>query len=365
MLTPTAIFNRLSGLSAGRHGWIGVEIGPNSATLVQVERAGADWRLAARWCVADDAGDVAADALTDAATDPGTWIASRRDELRRARGLMRGKNTAVCLAGPATMLRNMQIPDGSSDDRADMIRQELTTDDDTEATGFEVDSWPIDETGAAGRQLELVTVAVRGDLADRVATGLFRAGYHPRVLDVAPYAMARAVRLCDPFGDEPTIGLKIDADSALFVLMQNGRPGFCRILRGCGLRSIAEPLVAKLGLSIGECEQVLRRHGIPAEAVAGTPSADSFFRLFSVPLQKLVDEVKRTCSFIHQGNSEQAPARIWLFGDGAAVRNLPQYLSAKCGIATVGWSPAFPAAGEVDDVRYGVAAGLSALAWEV
>jgi Tfp pilus assembly PilM family ATPase len=357
----TEMLRGLPGISRRRHGWIGIEIGPNSAKFVQLERVGAERRLAARWILTDDADDTEA----DAPTDPGAWVAAHRDELRGARGLMRGKNTAVCLAGPEAMLRNMRIPDGTDEDRAHMIRQELTTDDDSDPSAFEVDSWPIDEAPAAGRQLELVTCAVRGDLSDRVAEGLFRAGYHPRVLDVAPYAMARAVLLCDPFGDEPTIGLKIDADSALFVLIRDGRPGFCRVLRGCGFRSIAEPLVANLGLSGGECEQVLLRHGIPTEAVTGNVSTDSFFRLFSIPLQKLVDEVQRTCAFIHQGRPERPPERIWLFGDGAAVRNLPAYFAAKCGIATVGWSPAFPAAGEVDDVRYGVAAGLSALAWEV
>jgi Tfp pilus assembly PilM family ATPase len=340
-----------------------------------LERAGVDWRIAARWELADGLAEPSATApeadgetmrLAQASSgDPGAWIAARRAEFRRARGLMRGKSSAICLTGPSIVLRNLQIPEGSDEERAHMIRQELAGDDEGEASAYEAASWSLDESPAAGRQLDLVTVAVRGELADRVAEGLFRCGYHPRALDVAPYAMARAVRLCDPFGDEPTIGLKIDDDSALFALIQNGRPGFCRTLRGCGLRGLAEPLVAKLGLSFGESKQVLRRHGVPTEAVAGTPSVNSFFRLLANPLEKLIDEVKRTCTFLHQAKRGRLPDRIWLFGDGAAVRNLPAYLTNRLAIPTVGWSPAFPAAGDVDDVRFGVAAGLSALGWEV
>jgi Tfp pilus assembly PilM family ATPase len=245
----------------------------------------------------------------------------------------------------------------------------LAADDDMDESTFEVGAWPVDLDSPAGppsgERNKLVAVAVPGDVSDRVAEGLLRAGYHPRVLDVAPHAMARAIRLCDPFCDEPTIGLKIGADSALFVLIRQGRPGFCRVLRGCGFHSLAEPLIAKLGMSFKEAEQILLHHGIPTDGGMGSPSNDSFFRLFSVPLQKLVDEVKRTFTFIRQGRPGESATRIWLFGDGAAVRNLPSFLASQCGIAAVGWSPAFPEAGDVEDVRYGIAAGLSALPWEV
>jgi Tfp pilus assembly PilM family ATPase len=223
----------------------------------------------------------------------------------------------------------------------------------------------VDDGPAGARRNQLTAVAVRSDIADGVAEELFRAGYHPRILDAAPSAMARAVRLCDPFCDEPTVALKIDDDSALFVLIRNGRPGFCRMLRGCGRRPLAEPLVAKLGMNAEECRQVLARHGIPAAAAAGGSSTDPFFRLIAIPLEKLVDELKRTLAFLDHGKPAERPTRVWLFGDGAAVRNLPTFLATRLEVPTVGWSPAFPAAGPVDDVRFGVAAGLSALAWEV
>jgi Tfp pilus assembly PilM family ATPase len=397
MTGPAQLIRRLAGLSAARHGWIGVDVGTNSATFAQVRRQGTEWCLVARWRLENDSAEARPEIAqpatsmpptTTSATstpaastpdarptdtsspelaglDPGAWLASHRENLRRARGLLQGKNAAVCLSSAATLLRTVQIPDGTDDDRADMIRQELAADDEADTSALEFDAWPADAEPAGGRRIELVTVAVRGDVSNGVAEGLFRAGYHPRVLDAAPCAMARAIRLCDPFCDEPTIALKIDDDSAMFVLIRNGRPGFCRVLRGRGLRALAEPLVAKLGMTPRECRQVLLRHGIPGDAAVGAPSSDSFFRLISIPLEKLVDEMKRTCAFLDHGKPADRPARVWLFGDGAAVRNLPAFLSTRCGVPTVGWSPAFPVAGPVDDVRFGIAAGLSALGWEI
>jgi Tfp pilus assembly PilM family ATPase len=278
---------------------------------------------------------------------------------------MHGRDAAVCLSSSFVEMRTLQIPDGSDEDRASMIRQELAGDDDVDASALQFDAWPVDADPAGVRRNELVSVAVRGDVADGAAENLLRAGYHPRVLDAAPYAMARAIRLCDPHGDETTIALKIGIDSSLFVLIRRGLPGYCRILRGCGLRALAAPLAAKLGLNDRECRQVLLRHGVPADAAAGRPSTDSYFRLLTIPLEKLVEEVKRTCTFLDHGKPVDRPALMWLFGDGAAVRSLPAYLTTRCGIPTVGWSPAFPLYGPADDVRFGIAAGLSALAWEV
>jgi Tfp pilus assembly PilM family ATPase len=302
------------------------------------------------------------DPLLDAAADPAEWIEAHRHDLRQALGVMHGRSAAVCLA--TTSVRSLHVPEGSPEERIDMVRQELAADDEADETPREVDVWPVVGDSVVGGRGELVAAALPTATSDDVAEGLLRAGYHPRALDVAPYAMARAIRLCDPFCDEPTIGLKIDADSALLVLIRDGRPGFCRVLRGCGSRSITEPLVARLALTRQEAEQILLHHGIPFAANAGNSTAASISRLLSISLNKLVDEVRRTCDYLQQGGRVAAPERIWLFGDGAAVRNLPAFLADQCGIPTLGWTPSFPEPGETDDVRYGVAAGLSALPWE-
>jgi hypothetical protein len=59
------------------------------------------------------------------------------------------------------------------------------------------------------------------------------------------------------------------------------------------------------------------------------------------------------------------PSRLLLLGGGAAMRNLPEYLGVRLGLAVHPWRLSPNDTGEVvDDALFATAAALSAVAWE-
>jgi len=151
--------------------------------------------------------------------------------------------------------------------------------------------------------------------------------------------------------------------SPLLVLVAKGRPLYTRTLRGCGLQNWMLPLQTNLGLSLEECQQLLVRYGLPAPQQAASVASQTTLRLIANSLQSLVEEIERTLDFLGHQFRDRKPRRLWLFGGGALVRNLPAYLSQRLRIAAVPWQ--IHSAGEdLEAPLYGIAAGLSQLAWE-
>ena len=86
------------------------------------------------------------------------------------------------------------------------------------------------------------------------------------------------------------------------------------------------------------------------------------------PMACLVDELKKTISYLRRQGSTLMPDRILLFGGGAAVKNSASFLSSRIDIPVSRWQPAWPAddndhAGSARNVLFGPAMALSALAF--
>lgn len=353
-------------LRRAARGWVGIDIGASAIKLAQLERRGDEVTLRARWLIP----------LPEGPSDEPAHFMSQvfapcLPQVREALRAFRGRSVAATLPGSLAVLRCLELPQGTRDELRQMLEDELRHEyalphDAARCFGF----W---ETGPApagtGPMAQVTFVDVARSDAAQLSDGLRSVALICEVLDAAPCALARAVQLAPPTGvDRPVVAIDLGGAAALMVLAVSGRPAMTRVLRGCGSNQLSAPLEQGLRLARPDAHQLLRRIGIPSGAAPRAPEgiARATLELLTAPLARLASEVRRTLSYWQQVCPGLAPEELVLFGGGALIRNLPQFLAAEVGLSTRPWqlSSTDASHGPWDDALFGVAAALSALAWE-
>lgn len=356
-------------------GWIGVDVGTSAIKLAQVERSKGTWRIAGSALIplpgaTQDSGLPA---------DDSAW----QDLLRPVRRSRVFRGTAAAAVLPMAMLdlRSLDLPDGSPAELRQMIAQEL------EASGPEGDRefafWKTSQPGSSQTPAQFSVLAVPRTVATRAAERLLEAGLRCEVLDVLPFALARAIQLAAPGASaRPRAALDWGAASAVFTLAVDGRPAFTRCFRECGVMPLQDAVCHGLGLSAGEARQVLASCGVPVPHLypgseprpqrsspdPSTSRIQTAIGEFAAPvIRRIVVELRKTLAWIEQ-QSGRPPAEIWLCGGGAIVRNMAECLSAEVGLPVRRWRlPDAPSGDRPDDAAeslFATAAALSALHWE-
>ncbi len=355
---------------AGRSkGWIGIDLGTRAIKLAQVERVGAQFRLASARVIrrGPAAGD---NGSPDAAV---AWWGDvcRRETLREG---FSGRRAACVLSASETDLRAVHIPEGVEAERHAMIASELETIYTGNAAARVFDYWETHPQSSAGQSnLESVTVlSVAEDEAVDVATGLSRSGFHCEALDGLPLALARAVQLASAVPCEtPIAALDWGSTSATFCIVRDGGAVFTRHLRDCGFAALPAAVAEALTLSVDDAEQLLATHGL----CDPTRRDDALFDvqeilsdISSEPLSTIVAQLDKTLAYPELHRSGLVPERIWLFGGGATVRNVSAVLSERIGLPVQAWTLPQSGAGEGIGPSpplplLGPAIALSAMAW--
>ena len=351
---------RTPGIAGAARGWIGIDFGSHGLKLVQVERRGSEIRLAARWSLTHAAYDQAFGVETFSEAMPGQ-IAN----LKGLKQLFSGRKCAAVFPMALVEHRLFEIPRGSESEQHRMTGEELAAELAVEPQDLAFDCWDssLDAEPDAAVARMLVN-SVPKSLAQKLGDSLLAIGFECQVLDGVPCALARAVGLADPAAaEDAVVAIDLSYSLPVVVLVKRGRPLFARTLRGVGLQSIMQPLQAGLELSSEECQQLLVRYGVTAIGQQPTLATGRTMQIIARPLQDLLSEIKRTVDYISQNFRGNRPQRVCLFGGGAAIKNLPEHIGHKLELPTATWGLS-GSNSDPGDAIYGVAAGLSALAWE-
>jgi actin-like ATPase involved in cell morphogenesis len=129
------------------------------------------------------------------------------------------------------------------------------------------------------------------------------------------------------------------------------------------------PICENLGISRDECRYMLATYGInesPLQATANDVS-EAISQLTADPLQHIVDELRKTLSYIRKQLPSLAPDRLLLFGGGATIRNVAITLARSVGIESAVWQLASESVDRSESIDpsqalLGPAIALSALA---
>ncbi len=343
-----------------KRGWVGIDLGTRAIKLAQLTQHGTGWRLAARWTLSDSTCE-----LLSRNEILGDRFKSRLSSLKSLRRIFTGRACATVLPMSLVDFRSFEVPRGSIDELTSMVAEELAADLNTEPAELAFGCWEAHgDNGLDPELTRMATLAIPKRLAAKLTTDLLSAGLECHVLNGLPWALARAVELANPAAaDEAELALDLGYTSPLLVLVKDGRPVFSRVLRGVGLQSLMQPLQDELKISPEACQQLLVRFGVPVPGEAPSVASHRTFQVIANPLQHLVGEIERTMTYIHQQFRTLTPRRMWLFGGGATVKRLPEYVTHKLRFPCEPWSLDRDAK-DAEDALYGVAAALSSLAWE-
>lgn len=346
-------------------GWIGVDIGTHTIKLAQVERRGARVELVEALSIPrqepwsdnhDETTDIPSNLEIQAALSLGTRF--------------RGRDAAITLPMAVCDIRTCDVEGDTDSGRRAAVLQELDSIyTDTLATR-EFDYWsvglPSDKMGDADNTIAL---SVPSSWASRVCLDLREAGLVGHVLDGLPLATARAIALGMPRESGLVAAVDWGHHRATLCSVKGGRPLFVRCLRDCGFQSVTNALCNRLAVTADEAQKLLRDHGLPSRA--GDAASDVQRVIEEVardPVDRFVDELSRTTTYLSQQRRSVAPAKVVLLGGGAAVKNMASYLDDRLELPVQTWRLDAAASTAAEDRRlaiemFGPAIALSSLAW--
>lgn len=232
------------------------------------------------------------------------------------------------------------------------------------------------ESGAA--EQDICVVAAHEPFVRDELSVFERCAVRPRGINAVASALASAVRAG---GAEGVVAvLDLGARHTELAIIGAGRLEYARFIASGSediVRSLTEPFAVggrQYNLSFRQAQQIKYIHGIPLGKTQettdeGIPLSRIMFMMRPV-LEKLVTEVLRSFDFYKAQTRRQTVEKIYICGGGAALKNLPEFLSAGVGIPAVVFDP-FAAAALAADLReneqfqqnrhrLGVAFGLSA-----
>ncbi len=337
ILAGVGVFNNLFSKGAGTAGWIGIDRGARALKLAQLRRVGRGLELSAmtitpRWKGAAGV------------TDQGEQC---RHEIETARTLgskNRGHRAAAVTSMSLCTIATDDPPAGVA------------------PTGVCIDQWQAGPNSSYSLSLPEAEV-------NDLCYGLGKAGLQCCVVDGLPLALARALALAPGYQPDGLVAaLDWGAASATLVVAQGGLAVYARKLKQGAFGSLLDSLGSTLELSENEAEKVAIRYGVlngkQSESDLVAKSVSEALAQAAFPL---VDEVQSTFSHLEGKLKTRRPERLWVFGMGATVPGLPEWIGSKCNVQSDAWYPegidCADSISEAPACLFGPAIALSALAW--
>ena len=347
-------------LLRSKRGWLGIDIGSRSIKLAQVERAGIEYRISARWTLPEESSSLLSQ---DELCSDG--MKTRFSAIKKLRRLFSGQNCAAVLPMSLVDIRSFSIPTGEPDELRRMVGEELAAELNCEPAELAFDYWHSAEDDNLESGLTRVSaIAIPKVLPSKLASNLFAGGLVCQNLNGMPCALARAVEMSNAsHSEESVVVLDLGYSSPQMVLVKEGQPLFARTLRDSGLQSLMNPLESALKISPTECQHLLVQYGLSITGQPPSVASQKTMRLIAGPLQNLIQEIRRTLDYIGRQFRAHPPQRLCLLGGGALIKNMPEYLQQNVSLPTAAWQ-LDTTRSDSSDAFYGVAAALSSLAWD-
>lgn len=284
------------------------------------------------------------------------------------------KRIRIGVANQRIVLRRIELPPiGDAKELANAVRfraqEEIPMPLDSVVLDFQ--ALGITDTPNGPRQ-QVVLVAARRDMVERLLQAVRAAGLRPEGVDLSAFAMIRALRPAHAPPDERVLYLCVGGLTNLAIA--EGRTClFTRVIGG-GLEAMVAEIAERCSLPVPEARALLESADLnrgdeaadPPEALAPAAAVDEHEEIAQLvlgeSLRRLAGEVRNSLDF-HQGQETGGEVvRAVLCGPAVDIPGFHRALSAEIGLpVTAGAvdlvSPS--AAGGVPPSRLTIAAGLA------
>ena len=218
---------------------------------------------------------------------------------------------------------------------------------------------------AEGQRTRVVLVAARRDMVERLHAAAKQAGLRPAGIDLAAFAMVRALHggTGSGSGAGATLYVSIGGVTNL-ALAEDATCVFTRVAPG-GVEALAAELAERRGLTLEHARQWLVHVGLeaPLDALSGDPEIVEEARsVLHEGVRRIADEVRNSLDFYRAQAGALAAERAVVTGPAVSIPGFCEQLGAAIGLSVEPGSvaEARPGAyGGIDGGRLAIAAGLA------
>jgi type IV pilus assembly protein PilM len=267
-------------------------------------------------------------------------------DLVASRGL-RGRMAVAAVSGPDVVVRRLALPDMKRSDILPALMLECRKHANFPIEDAEIRYEILDRREEAGvPTLDLLVTIAQRRRVEEARDAMVEAGLKPVCVTLRPvglYALLHAAREVRP--DRVVAYLDVGAADSHIMVFKGREIRFSREF-GIGgatlteaLRSIVVPGQGLVELSPEEAETLKRAHGIPygAEETGawGRIPLSAVSVMLRPILERLVRELWNSFDYLNEQFLGESVSQVVLLGDGARVRNLPEYLAGVLKIPVV------------------------------
>jgi type IV pilus assembly protein PilM len=304
---------------------IGIDLGSRSVKAVQLERAGAGWRLAAAAAFAHPTGE----------RPPLDEVTGRLGEVLERQGFA-GRDVVTAVPAGQLILNALELPPRASGaPLQEIARAELARSARVAADAIEARVWDLPGPARASNATHCIAAAVRHADADSLLDALERRGMRVRALDIQAWALCRA---CAPLMPEPeglSCILDIGWTSALLALVHGQTLVYQRAMAESGLGTLRDAIADRLDVTHEVAGHLLDSTMVndPEEQPDSPdgPRQDTLAILAS-HLDAMVEELRVSLSYASHRYPASPVSQLLLTGGGASLAGLHQKLSQQAGI---------------------------------
>lgn len=375
-LLPTLnqIRQRLFGQSFG---WTGVEVGCHTINMAQVRRIEDRWVLAAVWSIKHPKTNSNEAANTSSSRNENFgWLSKEAifehglaptlKSLEKLNSLFQGHYCAATLTDSMVDYRELDLPLIEPTESKAMVRSEIALDLECELEELSIDSWDLPQTNPRAGTACFGAVSIKRAAALMIASDLLRAGFECQTLDAIPCAMARSTAMIVSDESTSTLAIDIGYGQATITLVKAGIPVLSRGVRSLGLVTLLDQIATSFDLSWADAQTLVFQSPNDFKA---KPNG------FASPLQQQViaflhaiaNEINKTAQYVSRSHRSATPNQVLLMGAGGEIPFLNQAIEERVGLPTQTWAIDLSENlfGSQPIATYAIAAGLSALAWEL
>ncbi len=306
---------------------VGVDIGSARIKAVEIGRGGGGLTIRAAGSAPTPAGAVQEGKITD----PQAVGRALREALASAG--IRTRQAVASVNGQVAIVREVRMPKLPPAEVKAAARFEVERYLPYPIAEVTYDTFVVGEFKDNGNtRLDVLVAAARTDVLTQHLTALKAAGLEPEILDVEPFALARAMTVGGKQAQNRiVIYVHIGAENTGIVIADGHVPRVMRTV-AFGGNAVTRLLAERLGVEFAQAETLKVKLGSGQQEGVPVPDPRQLEEVMIAGLGDLTTEVRRSLDYYEGRNRGAGPECALVTGGGALLPGLTRYLSTDLGV---------------------------------
>lgn len=250
-----------------------------------------------------------------------------------------GSQAVVAIGGQSTIIRLIMLPQMPQDELDGYIAFEAERYIPFAVDDVNISTQILGDAPGDDDQMEVLLVAAQKNLVQSYISAAEEAGLELTCVDVASFAVMRALEKTEFLSDDQTIAaLLIQGPSTDINILSGGVPKFNRSVF-IGYSYLLDNLVNSLGIDEDSAKDLLDQIDVDPQGYEElSPELEQATEIIRPALSELTGEISRSLEyFMNQGVANID--RIVICGKGASLRGLDRFLTTRLGIEVIVGNP--------------------------